>query len=1483
MAAENVAPLPPPPQLGPSRPDRDSLATQPPPPPLVLPAAPPATGPGAPSQHQQQHQHQHPHPHQQQQHQQQQQHPASSSSSAPTPDDPSLNPAVRELLAQQREIQAKLAALLPQKYGPNIKVELDMLRHKLRVLRAYVDDNQLSDKIPPLSDIEEARTLQYQCECIETACLDQGVDLHDPRFLDALKYHYYRDHAPDGYAAWLDRNLSHYDPISRALRLRDSLPLGFRSHHSYKCWDERCLHYIYGYPHQDDRDQHAKDHVSLHKRDSGLSVGGTPPLIFPDQQSRSYSVDYNKQTSPLYLPRPGSGIQLAPLVTNNNQAKDHRDSLRSYSFVSEYPGGPRGSIDSEVDPLLPPLKRSRVGQSRLESIEELRLLRDIGPCLRCRVLKKGCDSSDPCGLCPDITNSPDNDFWKALGCHRGSLGSFADIMLPPSLSPRQSQTPMTSPLAVRRNINEFLERTYVVPQETAAMVKSQLDFDDGFWWTEDLASLPPANPTLASFSEDPNDRPPPIFGVLASSWNLTGTMYNFWHLLRLTGAVSGSRSNEAATYPVLFRAKLLLRETLFYDLQQPEPAIHCDSNNTNSHMMLEDADSYGRFRVLYSCMTQFLQSFEDQTARPGPLDVKHWIAVFISICIFSAVRTILVDRVAQSHHSPPPQPGAAAMHAVYKSLVSVFAWFTPMLLDGSDVDMTSEDRDLLVSLDSFLGRSAWTERGIPTTKDFLMLLGSGEIEANFFNGFIKQRSPLRPGSFVLPPITKPGDEARKPLPDMRPLISTWPLSVGAHSDREAYVFKGEPDRMLTSPQAIDPGRRHTVGESPTFIRQGGRGLTSPIPASRIRPSYQRPPLRRVYCTKCNEYPEGFRGDHELRRHTESKHAALVKRWVCSEPQEPPGSPQPVVPLAKCKACVTQKRYGAYYNAAAHLRRAHFNPQRGGKASGDWPPMSILKDWMREVRQSIDVQDQDDISSGEDESPEYKSSHEFVSPPRRRSPLLEPPRLAPAPLPPPRPPQVLSQGSLQGPLQGPPQNSHQGPPQGPPQGSSQSSSQGPSQGTPQGQHFLPPTLDRVGPPGPPPIIIQSSQGNFLSPTPVPVLKSNIDEASHTPSPSSSAVRNRCPHPECGRVFKDLAAHMLTHLEERPEKCPIETCEYHIKGFARKYDKNRHALTHYKGTMVCPFCAGVGTAYEKAFNRADVFKRHLTAVHNVEQTPPNSRKLVLSSVAGRLGGLGAKCSICQSQFATAQEFYEHLDDCVLNVIVPSTPKTTGSGSGSASVRKDSTTSKTPTTASTEKGKGPEIDAQPRSRQHPDVDMEQDEENRQTEHEQSTSEEGRQQQQQYEKQDPPQPQQPQTEASEVKLAENKKVLQSDREEEQDTQAEVQVASTLTSSIPAPAEVDRPEEEEGEEEEEEEEEDEDEEDEEMEEDEEPETALEIQVKFVPRQQVVDEEEDEDNMDVEDDEDAEQRRIRAEEEHDMRIRRSPEVTLGSPVPMDMD
>ncbi|PHH74260.1 hypothetical protein CDD82_5023 [Ophiocordyceps australis] len=127
--------------------------------------------------------------------------------------------------------------------------------------------------------------------------------------------------------------------------------------------------------------------------------------------------------------------------------------------------------------------------------------------------------------------------------------------------------------------------------------------------------------------------------------------------------------------------------------------------------------------------------------------------------------------------------------------------------------------------------------------------------------------------------------------------------------------------------------------------------------------YQRPKHPRVYCNQCNEHPDGFRGDHELRRHLSAKHKGIVKKFVCRDPAVLgiESKVKALHPLSECRACVSGKQYGAYYNAAAHLRRTHFKPRasrgknkgpteerRGGKGGGDWPPMADLKLWFEEI-------------------------------------------------------------------------------------------------------------------------------------------------------------------------------------------------------------------------------------------------------------------------------------------------------------------------------------------------------------------------------------------------------------------------------------------------------------------------------------------------------------------------------------------------------
>ncbi|WYZ37752.1 hypothetical protein EsH8_II_001258 [Colletotrichum jinshuiense] len=153
-------------------------------------------------------------------------------------------------------------------------------------------------------------------------------------------------------------------------------------------------------------------------------------------------------------------------------------------------------------------------------------------------------------------------------------------------------------------------------------------------------------------------------------------------------------------------------------------------------------------------------------------------------------------------------------------------------------------------------------------------------------------------------------------------------------------------------------------------------------------SYTRPKHPKVYCDMCSDHPDGFRGDHELRRHVNAKHEGVVKKFVCRDPATAgiQSGVQAINPLSKCKQCVANKHYGAYYNAAAHLRRTHFKPKtprgknkrgddeekRGGKGGGDWPPMNELKLWMEEVLVAAD----DDAGEAEAQDEDEEEAAQF---------------------------------------------------------------------------------------------------------------------------------------------------------------------------------------------------------------------------------------------------------------------------------------------------------------------------------------------------------------------------------------------------------------------------------------------------------------------------------------------------------------------------
>ncbi len=240
------------------------------------------------------------------------------------------------------------------------------------------------------------------CGLLADDCSLPGHNFHDPHVVDGLDFIHQAD-APFGFSEWLRKNFQEHDPAVRAWKHKTEAPsLGSRVTnrsrptpcHFPKCSDENCVHYVYGFLHPDELDQHYRSHALHAKRDSGLSVSsGVASAPFqPDPSRQLGSSREPSPSSPAHFHPPlpyqaSRKVQLPPLP-RTGQKRDHHELSGAFPYFSDFAaaGGVRGSTEPESDALLPPLKRNRGGATRLESIGELRLLRELDTCLRCRVL-----------------------------------------------------------------------------------------------------------------------------------------------------------------------------------------------------------------------------------------------------------------------------------------------------------------------------------------------------------------------------------------------------------------------------------------------------------------------------------------------------------------------------------------------------------------------------------------------------------------------------------------------------------------------------------------------------------------------------------------------------------------------------------------------------------------------------------------------------------------------------------------------------------------------------------------------------------------------------------------------------------------------------------------------------------------------------------------------------------------------------------------
>ncbi|TVY35736.1 Transcriptional regulator [Lachnellula subtilissima] len=906
---------------------------------------------------------------------------------------------------------------------------------------------------------------------------------------------------PPGFEEWLRTNAKEYDPILTA-KASDGVTQHLKYMPSLKCSELGCIHYIYGFHGKDDLESHKRQHHKIPKETAS-----------PSQAQSSLSLN-------ILEPLPSTGQQQSSSPLPNHVLQRHQPTTATN------------------DPF------SAGSRPRWESSESSAVLsRDTNP--------RGIPNTVQIATAPYSAPARMQPIAEEVSSKNSARSNLTYSFIPeypassehiPSLQKDKSQHPS-------KRINERsgpLSEVQNLKKEDGQPIQDQYSRDpppsEFAWsaskrfianWKSKLKSLRLNSAQLkdefgllwlGNAEAQSQDQPliPPAYVLLQTC----GEGSSILSLLALSARLSMSRKIELKRFHVLSHAKDMMREAFIFSRSH---------QSWSKELCTQGLPLYDRYSILYQCARNFLVSFDNITLRRSSLDPQDWIATFCALCFLHASIYFLCDGVslARDEGIQWTQFNKIALQSVYKALVSTFMWSTPSLLDDEAAFMHYESGELLSELRLLVFKDRWEEHGIQTTKDFLMELANGGLDLVSTFSVQHQHSGLgiRPESAG---------------------IRTQSPEIGSESISDPRVS----ERNLGASSNLN--LEHSTSGNVTLE---GSSMANTVSN---KPIYQKPKHDRVYCKSCEDYPDGFRGEHELRRHEDREHKSTIKKWICVQPTDPGNHPLPEMSLSDCKSCLQPKSYGAYYNAAAHLRRAHFKPKKRGNEGGDWPPMSELKHWLKEIEEPVE------------KKPVPANEERFVDANERTTQVSH-----------------LHLNSA-------PTNT-------------------------------------------------TTASNRLNPIPGILLGYLEQQAKER---YQASPPQRCPYPDCGRQFTNLKAHMVTHQNERPEKCPIESCEYHTKGFARKYDKNRHTLSHYRGVVVCPFCTGVDTPTEKTFSRADVLKRHLTSVHRVDQTPPNMWKSVDSDPVemGRKEGRKGKCSICKKEYSGPQAFYEHLNDCVLAVIAP-----------------------------------------------------------------------------------------------------------------------------------------------------------------------------------------------------------------------------------------
>ncbi|KAH7395511.1 hypothetical protein BKA64DRAFT_60775 [Cadophora sp. MPI-SDFR-AT-0126] len=393
----------------------------------------------------------------------------------------------------------------------------------------------------------------------------------------------------------------------------------------------------------------------------------------------------------------------------------------------------------------------------------------IIPCLRCKILKRKCDNLQQCSHCPKQSDQNESDYWKVLGCFRGSLHELANVVFRDKflLSAFKAYGFTLAYPGIALSMISPSAASFHPEQSLDHISKSSFGgLEDSAWedissrrvWSKEAGnydqhwSHPLPSQDLNAFDDDQLRASLVAWRLLqvvsTNALYLGETAYNVFTLLRLTRAILPT---DSKCWQVFRQSQILVCATAELHLQVSQYA-----RSTTS--MLGERPTL-HFANIKAEMESFLRIFEQVCHGRGKLTAQKQIACFYALLLFDVFRSLLIDVISIE---PTPSIAVAGsqdktvlgesmskdsdvvrINSVYKTAVSVFAWASKndLMLDFDDSTQEDEDISILSFVQDtrkMLQVDQWLQQGVKSSKDFLLSLGSYLLPGGQYNGFFVQ-------------------------------------------------------------------------------------------------------------------------------------------------------------------------------------------------------------------------------------------------------------------------------------------------------------------------------------------------------------------------------------------------------------------------------------------------------------------------------------------------------------------------------------------------------------------------------------------------------------------------------------------------------------------------------------------------------------------------------------------------------------------------